>query len=123
MGDPAVKTELFDAIGRVGKALGSGKRLELLDLLAQSERSVEHLAAAAGLGVTTCSAHLQTLRQAGLVATRRDGTKVHYRLAGTDVAALYAHLRDVATVRSPQVAAARDTYLGADDTDAVDRDE
>jgi rhodanese-related sulfurtransferase/DNA-binding transcriptional ArsR family regulator len=123
MGDPVAKAELFDSLARVGKALGSGKRLELLDLLAQGERSVDALARAAGLGLTTCSAHLQTLRQAGLVATRRDGTKIHYRLAGTDVAALYALLRDVAGVHSAQAAAARNTYLGADDTEAVDRDE
>jgi rhodanese-related sulfurtransferase/DNA-binding transcriptional ArsR family regulator len=123
MGDPVAKAELFDSLARVGKALGSGKRLELLDLLAQGERSVEALARAAGLGLTTCSAHLQTLRQAGLVATRRDGTKIHYRLAGPDVAALYALLRDVAGSRSAQAAAARDAYLGADDAQAVDRDE
>ena len=123
MGDPVAKTELFDAIGRVGKALGAGKRLELLDLLAQGERSVEHLAAVAGLGLTTCSAHLQTLRQAGLVVTRRAGTRIFYRLAGPDVVALYALLRDVAARRSPQTAAARDAYLGADDTEAVSRDE
>jgi rhodanese-related sulfurtransferase/DNA-binding transcriptional ArsR family regulator len=123
MGDPVAKAELFDSLARVGKALGSGKRLELLDLLAQGERSVDALARAAGLGLTTCSAHLQTLRQAGLVATRRDGTKIHYRLAGTDVAALYALLRDVAGAHSADAAAARDTYLGTDDTEAVDRDE
>jgi rhodanese-related sulfurtransferase len=123
MGDPVAKAELFDALARVGKALGSGKRLELLDLLAQGERSVEVLARAAHLGLTTCSAHLQALRQAGLVATRRDGTKIHYRLAGPDVAALYAMLRDVAGARSAQAAAARDAYLGADDTEAVDRQE
>ncbi len=123
MGDPVAKTELFDSLARVGKALGSGKRLELLDLLAQGERSVEALARAARLGVTTCSAHLQTLRQAGLVATRRDGTKIHYRLAGPDVAALYALLRDVAGARSAAAAAARDAYLGDQDTDAVDRAE
>ncbi len=123
MGDPVAKAELFDSLARVGKALGNGKRLELLDLLAQGERSVEHLAAAAGLGLTTCSAHLQTLRQAGLVATRRHGTKIYYRLAGPDVAALYALLRDVAGTRSPQVVAARDAYLGAEDTEAVTRQE
>jgi rhodanese-related sulfurtransferase/DNA-binding transcriptional ArsR family regulator len=123
MGDPIAKAELFDSLARVGKALGSGKRLELLDLLAQGERSVEHLATAAGLGLSTCSAHLQTLRQAGLVATRRDGTKIHYRLAGPDVAALYALLRDVAGARSAEAAAARDAYLGPADTEAVDRDE
>jgi rhodanese-related sulfurtransferase len=123
VGDPIAKAELFDAIARVGKALGAGKRLELVDLLAQGERSVEHLATAAGLGLTTCSAHLQTLRQAGLVATRRAGTKIFYRLAGSDVVALYALLRDVAGARSPQTAAARDAYLGGDDVEAVSRDE
>jgi rhodanese-related sulfurtransferase/DNA-binding transcriptional ArsR family regulator len=122
MGDQVAKNELFDSLARVGKALGSGKRLELLDLLAQGERSVENLAKAAGLGLTTCSAHLQILRQAGLVSTRRDGTKIHYRLAGQDVAALYALLRDVAGSRFAQAAAARDAYLG-DDTQAVGRDE
>ena len=123
MGDPAAKAELFDSLARVGKALGSGKRLELIDLLAQGERSVDALARAAGLGVTTCSAHLQTLRQAGLVAIRRDGTKIHYRLAGPDVAALYARMRDVAAAHSAQVAAARDAYLGSDDAEQVTRDE
>jgi rhodanese-related sulfurtransferase/DNA-binding transcriptional ArsR family regulator len=123
MGDPAAKADLYDALARVGKALGSGKRLELLDLLAQSERSVDALATAAGLGLTTASAHLQTLRQAGLVTTRRDGTRIHYRLAGPDVAALYTRLRDLADARSPQVAAARDTYLGPDDTEHLTRDE
>jgi rhodanese-related sulfurtransferase/DNA-binding transcriptional ArsR family regulator len=123
MGDLIAKAALFDSLAQVGKALGSGKRLELLDLLAQGERSVDNLAKAAGLGVTTCSAHLQTLRHAGLVTTRRDGTKVHYRLTGRDVAALYALLRDVAAAHSAQTAAARDTYLGDDDTQAIDRDE
>jgi rhodanese-related sulfurtransferase/DNA-binding transcriptional ArsR family regulator len=123
MGDPVAKAELFDSLARVGKALGSGKRLELLDLLAQGERSVDALARASRLGLTTCSAHLQTLRQAGLVATRRDGTKIYYRLAGPDVAALYALLRDVAGAHSAAAAAARESYLGADDTDAIDRDE
>jgi DNA-binding transcriptional ArsR family regulator len=123
MGDPVAKAELFDSLARVGKALGSGKRLELLDLLAQGERSVEALARAAGLGVTTASAHLQILKQAGLVTTRRDGTRIHYRLAGADVTALYARLRDVAAAHSAHVAAARDAYLGPDDAEQVGRDE
>jgi rhodanese-related sulfurtransferase/DNA-binding transcriptional ArsR family regulator len=123
MGDPVAKAQLFDSLAQVGKTLGSGKRLELIDLLAQGERSVEDLARAAGLGLTTCSAHLQKLRQAGLLTTRRDGTKIHYRLAGPDVAALYALLRDVAGARFTPAAAARDTYLGDDDTEAVGREE
>jgi rhodanese-related sulfurtransferase/DNA-binding transcriptional ArsR family regulator len=114
MGDPARKAELFDQLARVGKAMGSGKRLELLDLLAQGERSVEALARTAGLGLTTASAHLQTLKQAGLVAIRRDGTRIHYRLASPGVADLYARLRDVAAAHVAEVDVARRGYLGPD---------
>ena len=122
MGDAARKAQLFEEVARVGKALGNGKRLELLDLLAQRERTVEALARAAGLGLTTASAHLQTLKQAGLVATRRDGTRVYCRLAGPDVADLYARLRDLAATRVAAVDVARQAYLGAD-TAEVDRAE
>lgn len=122
MGDRDAKTALFDQFARVGKALGSGKRLELLDLLAQGERTVEALAQAADLGLTTASAHLQSLKRAHLVATRREGTKVYYRLAGDDVALLYALVRNVASEHLADVAAARDAYLGPD-TDQVGRDE
>ena len=66
MGDAVRKAELFEQLARIGKALGNGKRLELVDLLAQGPRSVADLAVAAGLGLTTTSAHLQTLKQAGL---------------------------------------------------------
>ncbi|MDN5932559.1 MAG: metalloregulator ArsR/SmtB family transcription factor [Pseudonocardia sp.] len=128
MGDRAVKTDLFDELARVGKALGSGTRLELLDRLAQGPRSVADLAAAAGLGMTTASAHLQTLRRGGLVVGDRDGTTIRYRLAGTDVATLFAQLRAVASAHLPDVVAARDRYLGplsADDPahDEIGRDE
>jgi rhodanese-related sulfurtransferase/DNA-binding transcriptional ArsR family regulator len=126
MGDPTRKSELFEQLARVGKALGSGKRLELLDLLAQAPRSVADLAATAGLGLTTASAHLQALKQAGLVATSREGTTIRYRLADADVAALFAQLRAVAAARLPDVEAARVRYLGIDngeDTEQVDRDE
>ncbi|MCP3819425.1 metalloregulator ArsR/SmtB family transcription factor [Streptomyces sp. A3M-1-3] len=115
MGDPANKAALYDAFARTGKALSSGKRLELLDLLAQGERSVDALAKAAGLNLTTASAHLQTLKQAGLVATRRDGVRIHYRLAGDDVAALYALLRQVAHRHQAGVEPARTAYLGSVD--------
>jgi rhodanese-related sulfurtransferase len=113
MGDRDAKNALFDQFARVGKALGSGKRLELLDLLAQGERTVDSLARAAELGVTTASAHLQTLKRAKLVTTRRDGTKIYYRLAGGDVAALFALMRSVAGEHLPDVEAARAAYLGA----------
>lgn len=112
MSDRQKKSVLFEQLARVGKALGSGKRLELLDLLAQGERSVENLAATAGLGLSTASAHLQVLKQAGLVTTRRDGTRIHYDLAGQDVARLYEQLRTVAGDRVAEVERARDDYLG-----------
>nr|WP_260152232.1 metalloregulator ArsR/SmtB family transcription factor [Hoyosella altamirensis] len=102
---------MFDQLARVGKALGSGKRLELVDLLAQGERSVENLAATAQLGLSTASAHLQVLKQAGLVTTRKDGTKVHYALAGLDVARLYELVRTVAAERIAEVERVRDDYL------------
>ena len=80
MGDRAAKNALYREFAAVGKALGNPGRLELLDLLAQGPRSVEELAATAGLGVSTCSAHLQTLRGAGLVTARREGKRIYYSL-------------------------------------------
>ncbi|WP_460545505.1 ArsR/SmtB family transcription factor [Glycomyces halotolerans] len=112
MADLEKKAALFDQVARIGKALGNGKRLELLDLLAQSERSVEALASACGIGLTTVSAHLQTLKAAGLVATRREGQKIHYSLAGEDVAALYRLARDTAATRLADVERAAADYLG-----------
>jgi DNA-binding transcriptional ArsR family regulator/rhodanese-related sulfurtransferase len=123
LGDREHKTALFEQFARVGKALASGKRLELLDLLAQGERDVASLADAADLGLTTASAHLQTLRQANLVTTRRDGTRILYSLAGRDVADLFARLREVAHSRLPDVEAARTAYLGTDGGRPVTRDE
>ncbi|MBW0116168.1 ArsR/SmtB family transcription factor [Pseudonocardia abyssalis] len=123
MGDRSAKTNLLDELARVGKALGSGTRLELLDLLTQGPRSVADLAAAAGLGLTTTSAHLQTLRRGGLVTGDRDGTTIRYRLSGPDVAALLAAVRAVATVHLPDVVAARDRYLGLPTTDDPARDD
>jgi rhodanese-related sulfurtransferase/DNA-binding transcriptional ArsR family regulator len=119
------KGDLYDAFAITGKALASGKRLELLDLLAQGERSVDALAKAAGLNLTTASAHLQILRQAGLVAARREGVRIFYRLAGQDVAALFALLRKVAEAHRADVEAARVAYLGNDEAGSgeVEREE
>ncbi|WP_144127949.1 ArsR/SmtB family transcription factor [Catellatospora sichuanensis] len=124
MGDTNRKAALFEQLARVGKAIGHGKRLELLDLLAQSERTVDALSAAAGLNLTTASAHLQTLKQAGLVTTRRDGTRIFYSIAGHDVLDLLVRARELAASRLPDVRSARDAYLGEDTTiAAVDRDD
>ncbi len=117
------KDALFEQFARVGKALSSPKRLEILDLLAQSERSVEALAHSVGVGVTSASAHLQSLKQARLVTTRKEGTKVFYRLTGPDVVDLYARLQQVADAHVTDVAAARSAFLGPADTEEVDRDE
>ncbi|MBW5480347.1 ArsR/SmtB family transcription factor [Streptomyces bambusae] len=122
-GTSGTKAALYDAFAASGKALASGKRLELLDLLAQGERTVDALAKAAGLNLTTASAHLQTLKQAGFVATRREGVRIHYRLAGDDVAQLFALLRKVADRHQAAVPAARDAYLGEDGAAEVTHEE
>src|SRR5262249_55811245 len=77
----ARKMALYEQFARVGKALANPTRLELLDLLAQGERSVEDLAGAAAMKVSHTSAQLRMLAAAGLVTSRRDGVQIHYRLA------------------------------------------
>jgi rhodanese-related sulfurtransferase len=112
MGDRGTKAALFDGFARVGKALASGRRIELLDVLANGERSVEVLAGEAGLSVANASQHLQVLRQAGLVASRREGTSVHYRLAGPEVFELWRALRTLAASRLAEVERLAAAYLG-----------
>ncbi|HEV2258000.1 MAG TPA: metalloregulator ArsR/SmtB family transcription factor [Streptosporangiaceae bacterium] len=109
------KTTLLAQFARVAKALGNPARLELLDLLTQAERSVEELARAAGMPVGNTSAQLRALHAARLVASRRDGTRIYYRLAGDDVARLYRALREVARTHLPDAEAARAAYLGSDE--------
>ena len=120
------RSTLFDQLGVVGKAFASPRRLELVDLLAQGERTVDALARAAGMGVTTVSAHLQVLKLADLVSTRREGTRIHYRLAGDDVAALYDARRTVGRHRSADVERALAAYLdvpGSQEVGLVSRDD
>ncbi|NUU15844.1 metalloregulator ArsR/SmtB family transcription factor [Cellulomonas humilata] len=114
------KSELYDALARTGKALSSGKRLEMLELLAQSERAVQELASVAGLNLTTASAHLQVLRDAGLVVSRRAGTRVIYRMAGDDVAELVTAMSRVAEHHRPEVRDAKARYL-PDDVELMSR--
>ncbi len=122
MGDARRKAALYEEFARVGKALASPRRLELLDVLAQGERSVEDLAGQAGLRLTSCSAHLQVLHHARLVVTRKQGTRVFYSLASDDVARLHAAVRGVAASLVAEVGPARDAYLG-DPVDEVSREE
>ncbi|OLP02259.1 ArsR family transcriptional regulator [Mycolicibacterium porcinum] len=121
----AAKVRLYEAFAASGKALSNPSRLELLDLLSQGERTVDSVARAAGLNLTTASAHLQTLKQAGFVATRRSGARIYYRLSGDDVAELFALLRKVAEAHQAEVPAARDDYLlsGNPESAAIHRDQ
>ena len=101
--DEIAKQRLYQAIARVAAALGSGGRLQLLEFVAQGERSVDALAAMTGLSVANTSKHLQALRQAGLVSARKEGVRVYYVLAGNDVSLLMASLRGVAEHRAADV--------------------
>jgi rhodanese-related sulfurtransferase/DNA-binding transcriptional ArsR family regulator len=126
MTDPRRRSALFDQLAVVGKAFASAKRLELIDLLSQGERTVDSLAREAGLGVSTASAHLQVLRISNLVRTRREGTRIYYSLAGQDVATLYASMQAVAREHSADVGRALDAYLGVSglgDVEEVTREE
>src|SRR5438094_344041 len=95
----AFKDRLYGQLARIGKALASPPRLEMLELLAQSERTVESLATEIGLSIANASQHLQLLRQAALVERRKDGLFVHYRLVDPDVFGLCRVIRTVAEGR------------------------
>jgi len=109
--DAEHKARLYEAIGRVALALGSAGRLQILEFVAQGERSVDTLAAMTGLSVANTSKHLQALRQAGLVSARKEGLRVYYSLAGNDVAALLSALREVSEQRVAEVERLLRTWL------------
>jgi rhodanese-related sulfurtransferase len=92
-----LKNLLYEQVARVGKSLSSPKRLEIIELLAQGEKTVEVLAGEAAIDIRLASAHLRVLREARVVEPRRDGRFISYRLAGDDVAGLWASLHAVAT--------------------------
>ena len=108
----SAKAALFDGFAQVGKALGSGRRAELVDVLAQGERSVEELAGEIGQSVANTSQHLQQLLRAGLVKTRREGTRVHYALASDQVRDLWQALREVAAAHVAELDRLAEAYLG-----------
>ena len=109
------KHTLLEQFARVGKALSNANRLELLEYLAQSERSVDALASVSGLSVANTSQHLQQLRQAGLVASRKDGKTVFYRISDTDVLELVDRMRHVAGRHLADVEQLVDRYLTVKD--------
>lgn len=118
------KKTLFGQFARIGRALGSGHRLELLELLAQGERSVEALGAVIDLPIANVSQHLQYLRRVGLVATRRQGQHVYYRLAHPAAADLVSALGRIAETQVADVRKLIHGYLDArDDLEPITRAE
>ena len=118
------KDRLYEQFARTAKAVASPKRIELLELLAQGEHTVEGLANVTGMGVTNTSAHLQVLRNARLVETRKQSTRVHYRLAGDEVAAFVASLRDLASARLAEVdRVVQDYFVARDALEPISREE
>ena len=110
-----LRQELSDQFARIGKALGNGRRLELLELLSQGERSVEALAQASGLSVANTSQHLQQLRQAGLVEGHKTGQHVYYSLADARVVSLLDLVHQLAESRLAEVSRLVHNYLGVHD--------
>jgi rhodanese-related sulfurtransferase len=115
MSDRRAKQALFDAFASVGAALGSGRRAEIVDVLAQGERSVEEVASEVRQSVASTSHHLRLLAKAGLARSRRDGNRVFYRLAGERVDELWAAVRDVAVRHVAEVTVLAEEYFGERD--------
>jgi rhodanese-related sulfurtransferase len=111
----SAKAALFDAFASVAQALGSGRRAEIVDVLAQGERSVEELASEIDQSVANTSHHLQLLARAGLVRSRRAGTRIYYRLASDRVGELWVAVREVAERHVAEVHVLAEEYLGARD--------
>jgi rhodanese-related sulfurtransferase/DNA-binding transcriptional ArsR family regulator len=115
------KDQLYDQFSRIGKALSSPARLEILDLLSQGEKTVEQLAGGARLGVKNASAHLRTLREARLVEARKDAPYMVYRLADEAVARVVRELQALARERLVEVErVARLYFESPDDLDPID---
>jgi rhodanese-related sulfurtransferase len=109
------KAALFDALASVAQALGSGRRAEIVDVLAQGERSVEQIAGEISQSVANTSQHLRVLARAGLVRSRREGTRVIYRLSSDRVGDLWTAVREVAVRHVAEVSVLADEYLGERD--------
>lgn len=118
MGGRAEKDRLFDGFAMVAKAVGSGRRAEILEVLSQGPRSVEEVAGEIAQSVANTSHHLRTLARAGLVRTRRAGTTIEYALSSPQVAALWRAIRDVATEQIAEIERLARDYLG--DRDALE---
>src|SRR5882724_7172704 len=105
------KDELFEEFARIGKAFSNGRRLEILELLAQRNHTVEELATETAMSEANCSQHLQLLRAARLVAVQREGLYARYRLADDQVLQLLLSFRSVGESRLSEVGRIVETYL------------
>jgi len=124
MGDRAAKDALYDGFADIAKALGSGRRCEIVELLAQGERRVEDIADELDQSVANTSHHLRAMARSGLVTTRRDGTRIYYRLASDRVAELLAALRDVGAAHAAGLERLAQAYLGErEGIETIDRAE
>jgi rhodanese-related sulfurtransferase len=124
VGDRQAKDALFDGFAEVARALANGRRAELVDVLVQGERHVDELASEIGQSVANTSFHLRALAGSGLVTTRRNGTRIYYRVASPRVVDLWLAVREVASAHHQQLDALAHAYLGErDQLDELGRDE
>ena len=124
MPNRAAKAELFDQFAKVAGALASGRRAEIVDVLANGERTVEELSRQVALSIANTSQHLQILKDAGLVASTRDGTRIRYRLASPTVYQFWVALRSLTAERAPGVERLVQAYLGGrEELEPIGREE
>jgi rhodanese-related sulfurtransferase len=124
MSTRVTKEALFDGVAQVAKALSSGRRAEIIDVLANGERSVETLATEVHQSIANTSQHLQILKNAGLVTTRRNGTFIYYRLTSPEVVRFWRALQGIARASRADVERLVHDYLGDDvDTGGVNKEE
>ncbi len=123
MSTRSTKEALFDGFAQVAKALSNGRRAEIVDVLANGERSVESLAAEVRQSIANTSQHLQILKNAGLVTTRRNGTFVYYRLASPEVVGFWRALQGIARESRGDIERLVHEYLGDDDVEELTKDE
>jgi rhodanese-related sulfurtransferase/DNA-binding MarR family transcriptional regulator len=124
MANRATKDALYESFAEVARALASGRRAEIVDVLAQGERPVEQIAAEIGQSVANTSHHLRALARAGLVRTRRESTRIYYALASERVGSLWSALRDVAAEHVAGLGQLAEAHLGLrDGIEEVSRDE
>lgn len=123
MSSRATKEALFDGFAQVAKALSNGRRAEIVDVLANGERSVESLAGEVHQSIANTSQHLQILKNAGLVASRRNGTFVYYRLASPEIVGFWRSLQTIARDSKGEVEKLVHEYLGDDDIEELTQEE